>query len=142
MEPLLVTMTQRRDRRRRLLACVSVRLLPRGLTEIATSVPAEDPVFGGLDRFAAARSVKAVGEQAGLRPPPHPHLLRHTFVSQLLAAGVPVREVQQLAGHASLATTQRYADAVNHSNRRVSKILRDRFGQTANAISTAAQTTM
>jgi site-specific recombinase XerD len=99
------------------------------LTEIATSLPAEDAVFGELDRFAAARSVKAVREQAGLRPPPHPHLLRHTFVSQLLAAGVPVREVQQLAGHASLATTQRYADAVNHSNRRVSKILRGRFAR-------------
>jgi hypothetical protein len=42
----------------------------------------------------------------------------------LLASGVPVREVQQLAGHASLATTQRYADAVNRSNRQVSKIMR------------------
>jgi integrase/recombinase XerD len=93
-------------------------------------------VFGGLDRFAAARAVKAVGGQAGLRPPAHPHLLRHTLVSQLLAAGVPVREVQLLAGHASLATTQRYADALHHSNRQVSEILRDRFAKAANTTST------
>jgi integrase len=37
------------------------------------------------------------------------HDLRHTFCSRLVAAGVPLLEVQQLAGHASYATTLRYA---------------------------------
>jgi integrase len=106
-----------------------VRGLNSRLAELADRLPPDALVFGGLDRFAAARAVKAVGDQAGLRPPPYPYLLRHTFVSQLLAAGVPVREVQLLPGHASLATTQRYADALNHSNRQVSKILRDRFAK-------------
>ena len=109
------------------------RWLTARLAELAGALEPDGRVFGGLDRFAAARVVKAVGVAAGLRPAPHPHLLRHTFVSQLLAAGVPVREVQQLAGHASLATTQRYADAVNQSNSHVSKVLRDRFAQAASA---------
>jgi len=37
------------------------------------------------------------------------HDLRHSFVSWLLADGVPIHLVQQLAGHASITTTQRYA---------------------------------
>jgi len=36
------------------------------------------------------------------------HKLRHTFCSHLAAAGVPARAIQELAGHADLATTQRY----------------------------------
>lgn len=37
------------------------------------------------------------------------HALRHTFASQLVAGGAPLRVVQQLLGHASYATTERYA---------------------------------
>ncbi len=37
------------------------------------------------------------------------HWLRHTFCSQLVTAGIPLRTVQILAGHASYATTERYA---------------------------------
>jgi integrase len=45
---------------------------------------------------------------------PHPHLLRHTFCAQLIADGADLREVQGLAGHRSIATTQRYVDALRH----------------------------
>ena len=37
------------------------------------------------------------------------HMLRHTFISHLVMAGVPIRTVQELAGHASIKTTERYA---------------------------------
>lgn len=45
--------------------------------------------------------------RAGL--PGHLHCLRHTFCANLVSAGVPLRTVQILAGHASITTTERYA---------------------------------
>jgi integrase len=51
------------------------------------------------------------------------HDLRHTFCSRLVAAGVPLLEVQQLAGHASYGTTLRYAHlSPDHRRKAVEKI--------------------
>jgi integrase len=51
------------------------------------------------------RHFKTVLERAGLPETVRIHDLRHTFVSHMLAFGVPPKDVQEIAGHASFSTT-------------------------------------
>jgi integrase len=65
---------------------------------------------------------KAV-KKADLRPAFRYHDLRHTYCSRLAAAGVPLLEVQQLAGHKSYSTTLRYAHlSPDHRKRAIEKV--------------------
>src|SRR5436309_8616829 len=64
---------------------------------------------GGLTRAGVFLVLRRLAEKAGLEPGRvHPHLLRHSFATHLLEGGADLRSVQEMLGHADLATTELY----------------------------------
>ncbi len=73
----------------------------------------DGPVFrsprgGQLSTRTVQLRFQVLGIRAGLPRKLKPHTLRHTFATRLLQAGATIREVQELLGHASVATTEIY----------------------------------
>ncbi len=60
-----------------------------------------------INRVAVWRIVKSAAKLAGLRDV-HPHTLRHSFATHLLAGGADLRAVQEMLGHSNIRTTQIY----------------------------------
>lgn len=63
---------------------------------------------GAMSRQSVHRMIQRRARLSGLRRPVYPHLLRHTFVSWALAAGVPAQRVMAVTGHKSLGTLSGY----------------------------------
>ena len=77
-----------------------------------------------MDRHCATRRLKRLAVQAHITlPRMHPHMLRHTFVTTMLDAGVDLRDVQIAARHADPRTTMRYDRARKNLDRHPNYIL-------------------
>ena len=73
---------------------------------------------GGLTRAGAFLVLRRLAGAAGLEPERvHPHLLRHSFATHLLEGGADLRSVQEMLGHADLATTELYTHVSDRRRR-------------------------
>jgi integrase/recombinase XerD len=73
---------------------------------------------GPLTRAGAFLILRKLAEKAGLDPERvHPHLLRHSFATHLLEGGADLRSVQEMLGHADLATTELYTHVSDRRRR-------------------------
>lgn len=75
----------------------------------------DQPLFIGkqgkrLNPGVAQRQLRVIRMQLGLPDTVTPHALRHSFATHLLTDGVNIRVIQELLGHASISTTQRYTE--------------------------------
>jgi integrase/recombinase XerD len=73
---------------------------------------------GALTRAGAFLILRKLASKAGLEPERvHPHLLRHSFATHLLEGGADLRSVQEMLGHADLATTELYTHVTDRRRR-------------------------
>lgn len=75
----------------------------------------ERPLFMGirgkrLNQGVFQRVMRNLRKELGLPETATPHALRHSFATHLMQEGANLREIQELLGHASLSTTQRYTE--------------------------------
>lgn len=111
----LLTVTGKGNKQRRVPLLPEVRSVLASYLK-ASGNPADDtPLFLGargdrLNQGVAQLRLRKL--RAYLNLPEHttPHALRHSFATQLLGSGADLRVIQELLGHASLSTTQRYTD--------------------------------
>jgi integrase/recombinase XerD len=101
----------------------------RALSQLVAAERTDGPVLLNqrgrrMDRHCATRRLRRLAAASVIRlPRMHPHMLRHTFVTTMLDAGVDLRDVQIAARHADPRTTMRYDRARKNRDRHPNYIL-------------------
>lgn len=83
-------------------------------------------IVGRITPRSVERLVDFYARKAGIPKKVHPHQLRHSFATDLLINGADIRSVQELLGHANIATTQVYTHLTNKELREVHEAFHSR----------------
>lgn len=111
----VLTITGKGNKQRQVPLLPEIRTaLQSWLAQRPTAKP-NDPLFLGvqgkcLSQSVVQKTMMKLRRQLGLPEHATPHALRHSFATALLREGADLRVVQDLLGHASLSSTQRYTD--------------------------------